>query len=180
MLLSGSHLYANHPCQKLVAVTQGAASRVCRTAASSRPRRICCKEMQCLDSNQFLAGVTCMQVCIHPAAGLCTYVEPKLHGCAAWCSSSNCAGSTIRGCNRAANLPPTRLVSLALIDGLVQVNGQWFDAHDSSTCRTELDTFLQYNQESQKVCRLLKLLTLSNFSNNFSTYHATSILASAA
>ena len=84
------------------------------------------------------------------------------------------------GCNRAANLPPTRLVSLALIDGLVQVNGQWFDAHDSSTCRTELDTFLQYNQESQKVCRLLKLLTLSNFSNSFSTYHATSILASAA
>ena len=45
--------------------------------------------------------------------------------------------------NRAAKLPPIRLVRLAFIDGLVYENGQPFDTYIDGSCRTKMDLVLE-------------------------------------
>ena len=65
--------------------------------------------------------------------------------------------------NRAATLPLTRLVKLALIDGLVQVNDQWFDTYDSGPWRAELDTFLQVQPGKPETLQTLEVASIVKF-----------------
>lgn len=65
--------------------------------------------------------------------------------------------------NRATTLPPTRLVNLALIDGLVEDNGQWFDTYDSSTWRADLDTFLQVQPGKPESLQTLEVASIVEF-----------------
>ena len=65
--------------------------------------------------------------------------------------------------NRATNLPPTRLVSLALIDGLVEANDEWFDTYESGTWRSELDTFLQVQPGKPESLQTVEVASIVKF-----------------
>lgn len=64
--------------------------------------------------------------------------------------------------NRAAKLPPTRLVRLALIDGLVVEDGKTFDTYDG-TWRTQLDLFLEAQPGKPESLEILDVSGIVNF-----------------